>query len=111
MVLMTIKTPPANTDGSISSAEGAGKSRPVWLHWLFKSLTWVAGLAAAGFVALLMVIGMALAVAYPNLPDVSDLSDYRPKLPMRVYSADGVVIGEFGEERRSLMPIQDIPKS
>ena len=57
-----------------------------------------------------MVIALALAVAYPNLPDISDLSDYRPKLPMRVYSADGVVIGEFGEERRSLTPIKDIPK-
>ena len=110
MVLMTIKNPSVNTDGSISSAHGASTPRPVWLHLLFKSLTWAAGLAAAGLVALLMVIGLALAVAYPNLPDVSDLSDYRPKLPMRVYSADGVVIGEFGEERRSLTPIQEIPK-
>lgn len=57
-----------------------------------------------------MVVAVALAVAYPNLPDISDLSDYRPKLPMRVYSADGVVIGEFGEERRSLTPIKDIPQ-
>ena len=49
-------------------------------------------------------------MAYPNLPDISDLSDYRPKLPLRVYSADGVLIGEFGEERRNLTPIADIPK-
>ena len=57
-----------------------------------------------------MVIALALAAAYPNLPDISDLSDYRPKLPMRVYSADGLLLGEFGEERRSLTPIKDIPK-
>ena len=57
-----------------------------------------------------MVVAVALAVAYPNLPDISDLSDYRPKLPMRVYSSDGVLIGEFGEERRNLTPIKDIPK-
>ena len=57
-----------------------------------------------------MVIAVALAVAYPNLPDISALSDYRPKLPMRVYSADGVVMGEFGEERRSLTPVKDIPQ-
>ena len=57
-----------------------------------------------------MVVAVALSVAYPNLPDISDLSDYRPKLPMRVYSADGVVIGEFGEERRSLTPIKEIPQ-
>lgn len=60
--------------------------------------------------SLLMVIAVALAVAYPNLPDVSDLLDYRPKLPLRVYSADSVLIGEFGEERRNLTPIGDIPK-
>ena len=57
-----------------------------------------------------MIVAVALSVAYPNLPDISDLLDYRPKLPMRVYSADGVVIGEFGEERRSLTPIKDIPQ-
>ena len=53
---------------------------------------------------------MALAVVYPNLPDVAELADYRPKLPLRVYSADGILIGEFGEERRSLTPIEDIPQ-
>ena len=57
-----------------------------------------------------MVLVIALATAYPNLPDISDLSDYRPKLPLRVYSSDGVLLGEFGEERRSLTPIKDIPK-
>ena len=84
--------------------------RPAWLRWVVRLSLWGAGIAAAGVLSLLMVIALALAVAYPNLPDISDLSDYRPKLPMRVYSADGVVIGEFGEERRSLTPIKDIPK-
>ena len=58
----------------------------------------------------MLFLAVALSVAYPNLPDISDLSDYRPKLPLRVYSADGVVIGEFGEERRNLTPIKDIPQ-
>ena len=57
-----------------------------------------------------MLIAVALAVAYPNLPDISDLSDYRPKLPLRVFSSDGVLLGEFGEERRNLTPIAQIPK-
>ena len=71
---------------------------------------WLAGLAAAGLVALLLVVAVALAVAYPNLPDISSLGDYRPKLPLRVYSADGVLLGEFGEERRQLTPIEKIPQ-
>ncbi len=57
-----------------------------------------------------MVIGLALAVAFPNLPDISDLSDYRPKLPLRIYSVEGDLLGEFGEERRNLTPIHEIPK-
>ncbi|MEN9330353.1 MAG: hypothetical protein RLZZ484_1541, partial [Pseudomonadota bacterium] len=53
---------------------------------------------------------LALAMAYPQLPDVSDLSDYRPKLSMRIYSVEGKQIGEFGEERRNLTPFKDIPQ-
>ena len=109
MPLHTPPTPPANSNTAYQ-ANPPGKPRPVWLTWMLKLSLWGAGIAAAGFLSLLMVIAVALAVAYPNLPDISDLSDYRPKLPMRVYSSDGVVIGEFGEERRSLTPIKDIPK-
>jgi penicillin-binding protein 1A len=57
-----------------------------------------------------MVLAIAMAVAFPNLPDISALSDYRPKLPLRVFSAEGALIGEFGEERRRLTPIGEIPK-
>jgi penicillin-binding protein 1A len=52
---------------------------------------------------------VALAVAYPNLPDIGGLTDYRPKLPLRVLSADGVLLGEFGEERRNLHAHRQIP--
>ena len=68
------------------------------------------GLAAAAAVGLALTIAVALAVAYPNLPDISDLADYRPKLPLRVYSSEGALLGEFGEERRNLTPISEIPK-
>ena len=57
-----------------------------------------------------MLVGIAMAVAYPNLPSIASLTDYRPKLPLRVFSADGVLLGEFGEERRSFVPITQIPK-
>jgi penicillin-binding protein 1A len=57
-----------------------------------------------------MAVGIALAVAYPNLPDVAGLADYRPKLPLRVLAAEGQLIGEFGEERRNLLRIDEIPE-
>ncbi len=64
----------------------------------------------AGLFSILIAIAIALAVAFPNLPDISDLQDYRPKLPLRVFSSEGALIGEFGEERRHLTPVRDIPK-
>ncbi|HWP17786.1 MAG TPA: penicillin-binding protein 1A [Burkholderiaceae bacterium] len=77
---------------------------------LSRSLVWLAGAAVAGALSVLMLVGIALAVAYPNLPELSGLMDYRPKQPMRVYAADGQLIGEFGEERRRFLPIAQIPK-
>ena len=79
------------------------------LQWIAKAVAGFAGLLLAGLAALLMGIGLALAVAYPNLPDVADLADYRPKLPLRVLTDDGQLIGEFGEERRNLLTIKEIP--
>ena len=84
--------------------------RASWLRWFTKLCLWGGVLALSAVTALVLFLAVALSVAYPNLPDISDLSDYRPKLPLRVYSADGVVIGEFGEERRNLTPIKDIPQ-
>ncbi len=81
-----------------------------WQRLVGRAALWLGGALLATVVAMLTVVGVALAVAYPNLPDISDLADYRPKLPMRVYSAEGLLMGEFGEERRNLTPIAQIPK-
>lgn len=87
-----------------------GGGAPAWLRAVGRVGGLLAGLAVAGLVAILLLVAVALAVAYPNLPDIDALADYRPKLPLRVISADGVPLGEFGEERRNFMPIRQIPQ-
>ncbi|WP_313076120.1 penicillin-binding protein 1A [Melaminivora sp.] len=82
---------------------------PRWLRWPLLALAWLAGLGVAAALGLVLAVGLGLAVAYPNLPDISELADYRPKLPLRVYSTEGALLGEFGEERRNLTPIEEIP--
>ena len=77
---------------------------------VFKFFAWLFALLVAMAIAAVAVVAVGLAMAYPNLPDVSELADYRPKLPMRVYSSEGALLGEFGEERRNLTPIKEIPK-
>ncbi len=98
-------TPPT-TEKKQTDAPSGRASR----HWLMTLALWAVGLAVAGVLSVAMAIALALSVAFPNLPDISDLSDYRPKLPLRIFSAEGDLIGEFGEERRNLTPIREIPK-
>ena len=59
--------------------------------------------------AALLLLTFAVIVIYPTLPSLEVLTDYRPKIPLQVYTADGVLIGEFGEERRALVRIEDVP--
>lgn len=56
-----------------------------------------------------MLIAYGFIIAKPNLPNISALVDYNPKEPLRIYTADKVLIGEFGEERRSVVPLNEIP--
>jgi penicillin-binding protein 1A len=86
------------------------KSRTNGMNLPLRIALWGGGLIIAGMLSILIIVAIALAVAFPNLPDISDLSDYRPKLPLRVFSVEGTLIGEFGEERRHLTPINEIPK-
>lgn len=61
----------------------------------------------------LIIIGggviIAIIITYPKLPSVDALTDYRPKIPLRIYTQDKVLIGEFGTERRLFTPIDQVP--
>ncbi len=65
------------------------------------------GLVLAGLLVLFLLA--AAAFFYPQLPDTSSLSNYQPKQPLRVLTADGVPIGGFGAERRVYQRIDQIP--
>ena len=78
---------------------------PKALRWIAYPLLFLAGLALIG-IALLAII---VVLAYPQLPSLEVLTDYQPKIPLRIYTADGHLIGEFGEERRAFVRIQDVP--
>src|SRR5882672_3674119 len=77
----------------------------MWLRFLGFPLALAAGLAAAA----VLVLGLVVVLAYPNLPELGALTAYQPKIPLRIYSAEGTLIGEFGEERRAVVAIADVP--
>ena len=95
--------PPDTETRGLPTQSAASLSRtPAWLSRLLRVAA--SGIAAlfCGLLALLLVIAVALAVAYPNLPDISSLVDYRPKLPLRILSSDGILLGELRFNRAPL---------
>lgn len=82
------------------------KQRSVMLRWVIYSCIFIFGLAISG----LLIIAFAVTMAYPNLPEIDAITSYRPKMPMRIFSADNVLIAEFGEERRNVVHFADIPE-
>ncbi len=77
-----------------------------WLRWFAFPAAVLAGLAVLGA----MLGAFVLLVAYPRVPSIDALADYHPKVPLRIYTADGVLIGEFGEERRAVVRIDEVPE-
>jgi penicillin-binding protein 1A len=74
-------------------------------QWWYYAILAGAGLLIAGAA----VVGLAAALIYPSLPSLEALTDYRPKMPLRVYSEDGGLLAEFGEEKRSVVRLKDAP--
>ena len=97
---------PAMSNPQHSSDAPRGKRRFSWKPFLIKT-----GVAVAGAgVRAAVLLGLALALAWPSLPDLHAMTDYRPRVPLRIYTADKVLIGEYGEEHRNVLRFDEIPE-
>ncbi len=74
-----------------------------WWQYLLAAL-------AAATIVVAAIGGLAIALIYPALPSLEALTDYRPKIPLRIYTEDGALIGEFGEERRAVVGLEKTPQ-
>ncbi len=74
-------------------------------RWLLYIASVAVGLAVVGA----LLGAFVLALLWPTLPALDALTDYQPKIPLRVVSADGDLLGEFGEERRAIVRIGEVP--
>jgi penicillin-binding protein 1A len=73
-----------------------------WFVW--------AGMVLRGAIALAgLVVAVYAAWLFHDLPDASELADYRPPTATRVYAGDGTLIGEFSDERRIYVSYDQIP--
>jgi penicillin-binding protein 1A len=82
-----------------------GKSGSPLTRFAIKATIFLAGVGVCGLVAACL----AVALAWPSLPDLHAMTDYRPRVPLRIYTADKVLIGEFGEEHRNVLRFNEIP--
>jgi penicillin-binding protein 1A len=73
--------------------------------WFYPALIAASLLLVSAGVAALTVV-----LLWPSLPSLEVLTDYRPKIPLRIYSAEGELIGEYGEEKRAVVKIKDVPQ-
>jgi penicillin-binding protein 1A len=74
-------------------------------RWLLYIGSVLLGLAVVGA----LLGAFVLALLYPTLPSLTTLTDYQPKIPLRILSAEGELLGEFGEERRAFVRIAEVP--
>ena len=103
----------AGGDAAAGSTRGGRASRrrkkqtPRWRVWLRRLAV------ALGVLALLGLVGLAGIFWYygRDLPDVASLRQYAPPQTTRVLTRDGEVLGEVFTERRTVIPIDDIPRS
>ncbi|MCD6025763.1 MAG: penicillin-binding protein [Solimicrobium sp.] len=106
MIGMTTDSHHENSKNTPPNSLNSRKRRKPMFKLMLSLGVFLLGVGMAG--ALILVF--ALALAYPNLPDLESITSYKPKIPLRVFSADNVLLGEFGEERRSVIRLDDIPE-
>jgi penicillin-binding protein 1A len=73
-------------------------------------MKWLLSLGALMAVVCAALLAFAMLVLAPDLPSLDAVTDYKPKIPLRIYTADNALIGEFGEEHRDFVPIKEIPE-
>src|ERR1700682_6098920 len=75
-------------------------------RWLIYLASVLFGLALVGG----LLADFVCALLYPTLPSLETLTDYQPKIPLRIVSAEGALLGEFGEERGAIVKIKGVPE-
>ncbi|PRC94777.1 penicillin-binding protein 1A [Solimicrobium silvestre] len=103
---MTTDSHSGTSKAARSNSLNSARKRHPAVNIALGFVVFLVGIALIG----VLVVVFALTLAYPNLPDLDSITSYRPKIPLRVFSADNVLLGEFGEERRSVMQLKDIPE-
>jgi penicillin-binding protein 1A len=73
-------------------------------------MKWIVGIILSMLITAIAVFAFIFLILAPELPPITAVTNYQPKIPLRIYTADQQLIGEFGEEHRDFVAIKNIPK-
>ncbi|ADU91452.1 penicillin-binding protein 1A [Taylorella equigenitalis] len=88
-----------------SKKPSKAKGGSFFSRYILKPFVFLLGLG----LCFLLVAVLAIKMTWSSLPDLNAMTEYKPRLPMYVYSSDGVLLGEYGDERRNVLNLQEIP--
>ena len=83
-------------------------AKPSIIRRMFK---WLVILGVVGVLGVVAVGGVLYYRIAPDLPPVDALRDVQLQIPLRVYTAEGDLIAEYGEKRREPVRIDEVPQS
>ena len=72
-------------------------------------INWTLSAALLGTFLSILVIGGGYLLFKPSLPEIDLVDEDVLQIPLKVFSSDGVLIGEFGDQKRRTIEYEDIP--
>lgn len=79
------------------------------MKWIFRALLFLISLGFLGAMAAILLVSAIFYQYSKELPDFSQLQDYRPAVVTRVHAGDGRFLAEFAKEKRIFVPVGEIP--
>ena len=65
--------------------------------------------ALIGTLLSILVIGVGYLFIKPSLPEIDLVDEDVLQIPLKIFTSDGVLIGEFGDQKRRTIEYEDIP--
>ena len=74
-------------------------------------INWALSAALTGTLVSIFTIGAGYLIIKPNLPEINLVDEDILQIPLKVLTSDGVLIGEFGDQKRRTIEYKEIPQN
>ena len=74
-------------------------------------INWALAIALIGSIASILTIGIGYFLIKPTLPEINLVDEDVLQIPLKVLTSDGVLIGEFGDQKRRTIEYDQIPQN